>query len=431
MTVEHRVSRRSFVSAGITAASVAATTTQITKAAENPKPSAPGFAQPLAQEFVTVYKRHNTRTYVEGCGLILLPDNSTLAVVPVVPRGGVPKKGKTEINFIRSDNKGKTWTQISQLPFYSAVPFLHDGKLYSFLFSMGTKFRNDDVYMAKSEDGGATWSEPVIIFKGHFWTCHTNMVIQDNRLYWAIDDLQLPDHSRARSPRAIVGDLSADLMNPASWRMSNFVPFPGIPELLKKDDYSAKKLGIWDMPDHWLEANVVEVGGKIRLLATVKSQSQMITNLCAVCDIQDDGEDLQMTFSQYHPMAGGHLKFAIVWDQPSRMFWATANFAVDCQESQDWFSQARKSGHYNGTGGNDRRFLMLLYSVDALNWFQAGCVAQANDLHQSFMYGKPVIDGEDMLVISRSAVNAPDQHDADQATFHRVNNFRSLALNLF
>jgi hypothetical protein len=34
-------------------------------------------------------------------------------------------------------------------------------------------------------------------------------------------------------------------MDPASWRMSNFVPFPGMPnEWLQ------------NMPDHWLEVNV-------------------------------------------------------------------------------------------------------------------------------------------------------------------------------
>ena len=82
-------------------------------------------------------------------------------------------------------------------------------------------------------------------------------------------------------------------------------------------------------------------------------------------------------------------------------------------------------------GGNDRRLLMLLCSVDALNWFQAGCVAQAEMLRQSLMYGTPVVDGNDRLVISRTSVNGPDQHDADHATFHRVRDFRSLALNLF
>jgi hypothetical protein len=47
------------------------------------------------------------------------------------------------------------------------------------------------------------------------------------------------------------------------------------------------------------------------------------------------------------------------------------------------------------------------------------------------MYARPVIDGEDLAIISRTSINAPNQHDADCATFHRVRDFRRLALNLF
>ncbi len=421
------VSRRGFVAAGLLAAS---SSSFASPAVAEPTPTAPHCAVPLAADYTIIHRRENPRTYVEGCGMIVLEDGAILAVVPVVPRGGIPKKGPTEINFVRSDDGGQTWQKVSQLPYYSAVPFLHDGRLYCFLFSMGTKFRNDDLYLAASDDGGRSWTDPVVIFAGNYWTCQTNMVRRDGRLYWAVDDLRKPDHSRHRSPRGIVGDLAADLLDPASWRMSNFVPFPGVPREFKRSDYDAKRLDIWDMPDHWLEADVVEVGGQLRLLATVKSQAQTTPNLCGVCDLEDDGTDLKMAFRQFYPMAGGQLKFAMVRDEPSRMFWATANLVVDPQESQNWFRRARAAGRYSGSGGNDRRLLMLMYSIDALNWFQAGCIAQADLLRQSFMYGTPVVAGDDLLVISRTSLEAPDQHDADVATFHRVRNFRSLALNL-
>ncbi|MHC4879441.1 MAG: sialidase family protein [Planctomycetota bacterium] len=427
MSDKSQISRRGFVAAGLTVAGA----TSAARADEQRDESSPQWAQPLAQDFSVVHKRQNPGTYVEGCGLIVLPDQSILAVVPVVPRGGVPKKGPTEINFVRSDDGGTTWKTISQLPFYSAVPFLHDGRLYCFLFSMGKKFRNDDVYLAASSDGGRTWTEPAKILNGHFWTCQTSMVVRDQRLYWAVDDLRQPDHSNHRSPRAIVGDLRGDLMDAASWRISNFVSFRGLPDAFLRDDYDPQSRRVWNMPDHWLESNIVEVGGRLRLIATVKSQWQTLSNICGICDVEDDGMDLTMKFRQFHPMSGGQLKFAITHDPQSRMFWATANFVVDGQESQDWWDKARGEKRYLGLGGNDRRFLMLMYSVDALNWFQAGCVARAESLSESFMYGTPVIDGDDMLVISRTSINAHDQHDADHATFHRVKNFRSLALNLW
>jgi hypothetical protein len=131
-------------------------------------------------------------------------------------------------------------------------------------------------------------------------------------------------------------------------------------------------------------------------------------------------------------MPGGQLKFCVIWDEVSRMFWATVNLPVDGQSVLDWWQAEEERGTYRGdaVGGNDRRFLMLMYGVDGLNWFQAGCVAQAAKISQSFMYPRPVIDGDDLVVLARTSVNAPNQHDADYATFHRVRNFRRLALDL-
>jgi hypothetical protein len=142
------VSRRGFVAASVSAVGAAGTA----RAAEpsNGRQATSRSARALAQDFSIVHQRSDPRTYVEGCGLIVLPGGSILAVVPVVPRGGIPKEGPTEIRYIRSDDGGKNWTTISQLPFYSAVPFLHDGRLFTFLFSMGTRFRNDSVYLARS-----------------------------------------------------------------------------------------------------------------------------------------------------------------------------------------------------------------------------------------------------------------------------------------
>jgi len=197
MNDRSRVTRRGFVAAGVSA--VGAAGTVCAAEAANVRSGAPCSAQPLAQDCSVVHRRDNPRTYVEGCGLIVLPGGMILAVVPVVPSGGIPKKGPTEINYVRSDDGGKTWTTVSQLPFYSAVPFLHDDRLHTFLFSMGMQFRNDDVYLAASDDRGKTWTEPAKIFTGHFWTCQTSMVVRGRRLYWAIDDLRQSDHARHRS----------------------------------------------------------------------------------------------------------------------------------------------------------------------------------------------------------------------------------------
>ena len=40
------------------------------------------------------------------------------------------------------------------------------------------------------------------------------------------------------------------------------------------------------------------------------------------------------------------------------------------------------------------------------------------------------MDGDDLAIIALSSVQAANQHDADTASFHRVRNFRRLALDL-
>jgi hypothetical protein len=303
------------------------------------------------------------------------------------------------------------------------VPWVHQGALYLFANKGGTKVRNDDLLLLRSTDGGRTWSEPVTLFEGHFWNCHTGMVLRKDRLYWAVDDLAL---GNKRGPRVVSGDLSGDPMEPKAWRLSEPVPFPGVPDALTNPKFAS-------LSSQYLEPNVLEIQGHLRVLATVKPKRQSTAGLCAVFDLNDDGHNLGLKFTQYHPMPGGQLKFCVIWDEVSQLFWATANLVVDSQGAFDWWAAGEKQGNVayaSGLGGNDRRFLMLLYGIDGLNWLQAGCVAQAPKISQSFMYARPVIDGDDLAIIARTSINAPNQHDADHATFHRVKDFRKLALKL-
>ena len=383
-------------------------------------------AAALAQDYTVVFHNPDPEYYVEGPGLARLADGSLVAVVPVVPRHQWTVERRVEhslTHILHSGDGGLTWQPRSQLPYYSAVPWTDGGTLYLFAMKGGKEFRNEDLLLLSSGDGGLTWSAPVTLFKGAFWNCHTGMVIRDRRLYWAVDDLSL---GNKRGPLAVIGDLSKDPMDPAAWRRSNAVPYPGVPSELGSPRFN--KGG-----GQYLEPNVIDVHGRIRLLMTVKPWGQTTSGICAVLDLDDGGEkEPVLRFTQFHPFPGGQVKFCVIRDEKSRMFWSTANLVVDSQGEFPWWEQGKKQGvySYGSYGGNDRRFLMLQYSLDGLNWFPAGCVAQAGKVSQSFMYARPVIDGEDLVIIARSSVNAPNQHDADFATFHRVRDFRRLALNL-
>lgn len=381
-------------------------------------------AAPLAQDYVAVHHNPDRERYVEGPGLVRFDDGGLVAVVPVVPRSEWSEERRattSRCHIVRSDDGGRTWRQVSELPYYSAVPWLHDGKLFLFANKGGTKVRNDDLLLLRSDDRGATWTDAVTLFTGHFWNCHTGLVVRDGTLYWAIDDLA----AKPRGPCLVAGDLSGDPLDPKAWRISKPVPSFDVPPELVNPKFGKPR-------GYYLEPNVIEVNGRLRVLVTVKPNGQTTANLCGVFDAVDDGEKLELQFVQWSPMPGGQLKFCVIRDDVSKMFWATCNLVVDSQGQVDFKNPG--AGRYRGdfkTRGNDRRFLMLMYGLDGLNWFQAGCIAQAADLSKSFMYARPVIDGDDLAIIARSSIDAPDNHDADYATFHRVRDFRRLALNLY
>ena len=71
-----------------------------------------------------------------------------------------------------------------------------------------------------------------------------------------------------------------------------------------------------------------------------------------------------------------------------------------------------------------------MYSVDALNWFQAGCVAMSRNMMESFSYASQVISGKDLMVVARTSSGGKNQHDTNLVTLHRIKNFRDFALDL-
>lgn len=176
-----------------------------------------------------------------------------------------------------------------------------------------------------------------------------------------------------------------------------------------------------------LEPNVIERDGHLFVLHRTKIDRYNVTGLCAICDLEDDGDQLQYRFGQFHPIPGAQHKFYVFYDPPSRLYWNVAMLTAH-------------PPFLSLTGKQERRILMLLYSLDALNWFQAGAVAMRRNVGESIGFGAPTVVGGDLLVVSNGIPQAdPDRRpspldghfNGDTIMCHRVERFRSLALNIF
>jgi len=71
--------------------------------------------------------------------------------------------------------------------------------------------------------------------------------------------------------------------------------------------------------------------------------------------------------------------------------------------------------------------LALYFSKNCVDWCFAAPVADAGHVGQSRHNVAAVIDGDDLLFVSRSAgPQAANAHNADMVTFHTVTDFRKL-----
>ena len=76
---------------------------------------------------------------------------------------------------------------------------------------------------------------------------------------------------------------------------------------------------------------------------------------------------------------------------------------------------------------DERDRLQLSFSKNMVDWCFAGLVAKGNSEKQSRHYACMAIDGEDLVLVSRSGdENTHSAHNTNLSTFHRIKDFRSL-----
>lgn len=369
--------------------------------------------------------------------LAKLPSGNLVAALPVglaYPDGG---RALRLLRFYRSTDAGVSWKQICELPHDSCEPNLlvHQGRLYLLITPNGnnsklerSSFPRDGkwgLWASASDDEGLTWSpikrvvegpttpgqpSPVLNTGGQ-----TAMVIRDGKLYLSVSH-------KFEKMAAVSCRLDQGILEPAAWRISEMVDMPIPREVAHESFRGATVMRV-------LEGNVVEVSNRMLVIARAIINGGGTANMGAVFEILDrPGEPLELKFLQLYPIPGGQLKFFIQHDRVSRLYWMASNlpcnptFLID---DETW-SKARKLH----ASPSDRRSLTLWYSVDSLNWFPAGWVAKAQGWTQSFHYPVMLIDGDDLILVSRTGRDSGNQHDVDMATFHRIKQFRDLAVDL-
>lgn len=440
--------------------------------------SHPHAVRPLAQEHVVLYESPDPEhVYCYSPGLARVDDGRLVAtggprLVATIDLGGTGVQDLDGEKWYRadgkrawqgrvftSDDRGRTWQQRATFPFMHARPFVAGESVYV-LGHAG------DLAIIRSDDGGETWSDPVTLTAGQHWhQAPCNVHVANGCVYLVMERRAAHDikawYVGECAPVLMRGRLDADLTQAENWTFASELPFyEAVDNRADVPALDHHGIPFWDCPYPrgsdaggvpgrncapigWLETNVVQFVDADHLWHDPAGKTFHLwmrahtggTGYAAIAKVVEAGDapgagamttQLETAPSGktvlYVPCPGGQMKFHIVYDEETALYWLLSSQATRSMTRPDRLP----AGHYN-LPNNERRRLQLHFSRNCVDWCFAGLVAMGEVEQASRHYASMIIDGDDLHVLSRSGdERACTAHDGNLITFHTVRDFRGL-----
>jgi len=378
-----------------------------------------------------------------------------------------------------SDDKGETWQLRKEAVFVHASLFQDGGRIYL----LGREDLSRDLVIFYSDDKGNTWSDGNRLTEGEEWAhCATDVWYKNGYVYVPMEVRFLNEGEEIRSewkvnilaPVILRGKLGTDLTKRENWLFSEKIRFR---DVIKEEEIDGFGIPFYPSVDTagegekfitgvkrfqeqydyvknkseacfryhlagWLETNVVQItdpkhywydptGKTLHLF--MRANIQMTGYCCvmkAVERVVDGKEVIAIECEKapsgkrfiFLPMPGGQNKFYIKYDEKTKLYWLASVQSRDSMCRVEYLSAERY-----GIPSDERDRLALHFSTNMVDWCFAGLISQSGCEKQARHYASMDIDGEDLVVLSRSGdENARSAHDGNIITFHRVKNFREL-----
>ncbi len=327
----------------------------------------------------------------------------------------------------RSADAGKTWERLADVPKVMwATLFEHDNALYL----IGTSAGIGDAVIRRSTNGGHHWTTAAdghsgVIARKNYHCGPVPVLVAKGRIWRAFEHREDPDEPRGFTAYVFSAPLGCDLLEATNWTRSDGVKWE--PDWLQV------------RTREWIEGNVVaspdgEILNILRTNTHPKEGGPLEMEdappglkryeVVAAMHVSDDGRHLRFDpHRDFRSMPGAQSKFTIRHDKKSgRYFAVVSKITAPEIKSYDW----ALSPHHQ------RNVLKLISSPDLKTWTEnytllsyrkGDAVTKANPI--GFQYADWIIDGDDMLVAVRTAwTGAPNYHDSNYITFHRITDFR-------
>ena len=338
--------------------------------------------------------------YLGSPCIVKLPSGKLLCSMDLHSRIG----GKNHAFIFKSEDNGETWNYVTELsPCFWGKLFVHRDKLY--MLAVAGEY--GDIIIGCSEDEGETWSAPAHIvhgvhrdYGGH--KASVPVIEHNGRLYTAFEYGTWEEYNFYHCLLSI--DADADLMKPENWIFTEPAPVKTGIEGMSQALYTVA-----------IEGNAVVLpDDNVYVMLRFDPIHCLKWEINRTLLVKSNPEDLEapLTFDRLVDMpAGVRNKFVIYKDPVTGYYFSVCN---------KW-----------EPGYHCRWFLVLAVSKDCVNWTDVLTFADARKDVQygvkgnGYSYPDFTFDGEDIIAVSRTAVNKPHgQHDNNYITFHRIKNYK-------
>lgn len=341
------------------------------------------------------------RIYTASPSIVVLPNGDYVVSHNLFGADTSPSAADSGTTFLfRSSDGGESWAELPSSPMMDMKRgslFVHDGDLYIWGYTAAP----GDIIIRRSADNGDTWTTPSdaatgLIRTGTYGGTPFNPLLHNGRIWFA-----------QSGTRAMSAPEGADLLDAGQWIRTpganvNNGPFGSGLVVTEAQIVGSPRTGIFLMP---------KVGGLPHT---------------ALIRVPSPGTITSPSDDDWVFLPGGEKKFGAAHDPVSDRFYVLSNPVLPVHE-----------GHPSIPPELIRNTAAMLSSRDLRHWDVMQIFLYSPHIsYEAFQYLNFDIDGDDMIVASRTAFDIggnkpPRGHDSNMITFHRIENFREAAPDHF